>query len=170
MEGLKFYGDFRIVKFSYKEPCKDDSRSYRFLTGIVPADIVKKGKEAIMEYATQEIEKGKGGWKKNHDIEDNIRKNHIEIKTTYKDGIELEGRIIEATNRYIKVELDKPVKGEGHIDFGFGAAMAGHFVFTKDYKISEAGYDAAYRALRRAYERVLSKPVKDLVEKLNKEN
>ncbi|MEK6835748.1 MAG: hypothetical protein AABX55_01880, partial [Nanoarchaeota archaeon] len=76
-------------------------------------------------------------------------------------------KIVEATNRYMRVELDKPLKGQNEINFGFASAMSDHFVFTADHEISQAGYDAACRALRWAYERALHKPEKDLVEHLN---
>jgi len=76
--------------------------------------------------------------------------------------------IVEATGRYIGVELDAPLKGKSGINYGFASAMAGHYVFNEDYTLSKDGLEAARRALCWAYERVLHKPEEDLVKRLNK--
>ena len=54
------------------------------------------------------INKAQKEWKKHEAIEEKIRKKNIPIKTQYDDGTLLEGRIIEATDGYIKVRLEKP--------------------------------------------------------------
>lgn len=163
---LRFIETSRIIKFFYKKPCRDGGHYYVIET--IPERIVKQGENAILEYASNKIKKAENVWKKRKSIEDDIRKNHIPIRTKYKDGTSLEGRIIEATSRYIRVKLDKPFKGHRGINFGFGSAVAGHYVFTDDHEISQHGYDAAYRALCWAYENALHKPKKELVDCLNK--
>ena len=164
-EGLNFREDFGKIKFTYAE--KVEEGCYREIHEVVPSDVVKSGKQSILDYANQKIEGHKAKWKRQDEIEESIRKNHIPIKTRYK-GMHLEGRIVEAVSRYIRVELDKPLQEKSIINFGFGSAMIGHYVFTEKHEISEAGYDGACRALGWAYEDALHKPEKDLAESLNR--
>jgi len=163
-EGLVFREDFGKVKFTYSE--KIEEGTYHEVHEEVPSNIVKLGQEKIRSYALARIEEHKKEWRRCGTIEDNIRKNHILIKTKYKGKL-LEGRIVEATPLFIRVELDKPLKGNGIMNFGFGSAMMKRYVFTENHEISSAGYDASYRALKKAYEDTLHQPVKDLVEVLN---
>ena len=102
--------------------------------------------------------------KKSDEIEENIRKNHISIKAKY-EGIQLQGRIVEATSRSIRVKLDRPLRGQSSINYGYGSA--GQHVFTKDHNISENGYDSARRALCWAYEDALHAPQRKIVNRLN---
>ncbi|AJF62258.1 MAG: hypothetical protein QT11_C0001G0100 [archaeon GW2011_AR20] len=163
-EGLRFREHFGKVEFTYAE--KVEEGCYHEIHEVVPTHISKLGEEKILNYVHQKIEEHKREWKKYEEIEENIRKNHIPIKTKYK-GISLEGRIIEATSLCIKVELDKPLRGHSHINFGYASAVMGRYVSNSDHEISKYGYEAAYRALEWAYNDALHKPEKDLVESLN---
>lgn len=169
IEFIKSFNTDGGIDFTYSEP-RGDGVHYK-VDGIVPLGIVKRGEEAILKYASRKVKEAKKKWRKHEAIEDNLRKNHIPIQTKYKDRTLLEGRIVEATSRFIRVELDKPLQGgESHINFGMASAMAGHYVFGEGHKISPEGYDAAYKALCWAYQDVLDKPRKDLVERLNQRN
>ncbi len=163
---LRFEENSGRIEFSYTEPI--DDRSHHQIDGKIPPSIVQLGKTAIRAYAEKKVEQAQKGWQRAEKIEKDIRTNYIPIRTDYDDGTSLEGRIVEATSRLIRVELDSPVVGKGSINFGFASAMAGHYVFGKGHKISEHGYEAAYRALRSAYKDSLHKPTKDLVRQLNK--
>lgn len=134
--------------------------------GAIPNNIVKKGKKAILNYALQKIDEYEKRLDEMSAVEENIRKNHIPIKTEYK-SVKLEGRIVEATSRFIRVELDKPLKGSSIINYGYGAAVMGYSVFDEKHKISEEGFDSACRALCWAYMDSLHKPQKGLVKGLN---
>lgn len=166
MKGLEFKHNFGNVEFKYKEPSRDGG-GYHEISDEIPQDVVEKGQEAIIDYAKNEVHQAKKKWEKAYSVRDEIRKNHIHIKTEYEDGTSLEGRIVEATGRIVRVELDKPIKGESSINFGFASGMAGQYVFTEEHEISKHGYDAAYRALRTAYKNTLNKPTQDLVDNLN---
>ena len=155
------------IEFHYAEIIRNNE-GYYHIHETVPARIVKQGDEAVREYALAQVKKAKERWRRKESIEDDIRKNNISIKTKYKPGILLEGRIIEVTSKWIMVELDKPLRGSSHINFGYGAAIVGQHVFTKDHIISKHGYDGARQALCWAYEDALNKPKKDLVERLNR--
>lgn len=162
---LEFIEDFGNIEFTYEEPI--DGSSSHYVSEIIPERIVKQGERAIKKYVKNKIREAKKEWRKWESFEDDIKKNHIPIQTKYGDGTTLEGRIVEATSRYIKVRLDKPLKGSSMIHFGFASAMAGHYVFAEGYKISQEGYNAAKRALGWAYSDAKNKPKKDLVNRLN---
>lgn len=164
--GLKFREYGGKVEFNYREP-NEHGGTY-LIDGEIPKEIIEQGKEAILKYAQTEINKSKEIIRRNKSIEDEIRKNHIDIKTKYGD-VTLEGRIVEATSREISVKLDKPVEGKKTINYGWAAAMAGKRVFTKKHNISENGYDTARRAMKEIYEDFLNKPRRDLVDSLNEE-
>jgi len=165
MKGLEFHEESGQIGFSFEKPCRHSGRYS--IRKIIPTGIVKQGKKAILDYALQNVDEAEMQWKKQESIENDIRKKHIPIQAAYTDGTSLEGRIVEATNRFIRVELDRPLKGESSINFGFASAMAGHYVFAAKHKISPAGYDGARTALCWAYEAALHKPQKDLVKILN---
>ncbi len=156
--GLRFEEYLGKIEFVYTE--RVDGSSYRRIDGKIPERTVKLGEKAIREYALRKINQAKEKWKKFDALEEDIRKNHIPIKTKYEDGTLLEGRTVEATNRLIRVELDNPLKGEGSMNFRYASAMSGHFVFGEEYNISKHGYDGAYRALCGAYKDALHKPAK----------
>lgn len=165
MKGLEFHEESGQIGFSFEKPCRHGG--YYSIRKTIPTGIVKQGKKAILYYALQKVEEAEMQWRNAEFIENDIRKKHIYIQAMYKDGASLEGRIVEATNRFIRVELDRPLKGESSINFGFASAMAGHYVFTAGHKISSEGYDGARTALCWAYEAALHKPQKDLVKILN---
>ena len=165
-QGLKFGETCGKVRFFYREEFENDVID---MAPEVPEEVVKKGEEAVLNYAQQKIDVAKEKREKRIFVEESIRKNHIPIETEYEDGTNLEGRIIEATLGHITVELDRPVKGgQRSTRFGVYAGMAGHYVFTEDHEISRCGYDSAYTALGRAYKDFLNKPQIDLVSRLNK--
>jgi len=166
-EGLRFKEEDRNIESTCREKGRDGG--LHRLDEKIPAKIVKQGQKAILEYANSEISEAKEKWRRGEAIEDDIRKNHIPLKTEYKDGTPLEGRIVEATNSFIRVELDKPSKGHSMINFGHASAMKGKYIFERDYRISQYGYDGAREALRRAYQDALHKPEKELVESLNEQ-
>ena len=154
-------------EIEFKEYLGEIRFTYDNLRGKIPKEIVKNGEQAIRDYVYSKVEKADKAWKKAKSVEEKIRKNHIQIKTKCKDGTTLEGRIVEATSRCIKVELDKPVKGESNINFGFASAVVGHYVFEGNHELSHHAYEAAYTALHWAYEKTLNQPVRDLVKILN---
>ena len=141
---LKFDEDSGNIVFHYSRHSKN--RGTCCLDETVPSSIAKKGEKEIFSYAYGKIKELERKIKRIDRIEENIRKNHIPIKTKYKN-ILLEGRIVEATSHYIGVELDKPLKGVSCMNYGFASALAGHHVFTKDHKISEGGFNSACTAL-----------------------
>lgn len=164
-KGLRFEENSGKIEFLYTT--KVDKRNYDHVSGEIPERVVKRGKEAIRNYAQKKVDQFKKKWKRANKIEEDIRKNHIPIQTNYKNETFLEGRIVEATDKFIRVELDGPLQGQGSINFGFASAIVGRYVFDENHKISHHGYDAAYRALRSAYEDAIHKPQKELVRKLN---
>ena len=170
VEELRFEEWLGKVRFVYTEEI--DHSSCRRINEEIPEEVVGQGQEAIKNYASVKINQAKRKWEKFNAVEEDIKTNHIPIKTKYKDGTVLEGRIVEATSRFVSVKLDKPilVEEERRINFGFASAMSGHHVFDEGHKISKYGYDAAYNALCYSYMAALNKPVKDLVKKLNSEN
>jgi len=161
---LKFDEDSGNIVFHYSRSSKNKGTCC--LDETVPSSIAKKGEKEIFSYAYGKIKELERKIKRIDRIEENIRKNHIPIKTKYQN-ILLEGRIVEATSCYIGVELDKPLKGASCMNYGFASALAGHHVFTKDHKISEGGFDSACTALCWAYEDALHKPQKELAKNLN---
>ncbi len=166
LKGVEFRDNlFGEPYFIYEEPC--GNRIKHSLREVIPKKILYNGEKAVMEYAVQKLKEAKKKWKEFKDAKDAIRKNPISIQTKYKKGILLEGRIIRATTTGVRVELDKPLKGEWGISFGYASAMAGQYVFTKN-KLSKHAYDAAYSCLRHAYQEGLRKPEKDLMSRLNK--
>ena len=164
-EGLEFLEIDGRLEFYYSERTRDNA--YISLSKKVPKKVVDKGEEAVMEYVTGKIEEVKNKVRKRESIEDEIRKNHIPIQTEYKDGTHLEGRIVEATSRYIKVKLDSPLECDSAIYFGFASAMSGRYVFCGN-EISPVGNDAALEALCDAYSRATNKPLVDRLNKLVK--
>lgn len=162
--GINFYESEGALWLSCSERRRDGG--YNKSHGVVPQEVIAAGQSAVREYASREIEKLRAGIKHREDAEDEIKRNPIPISVKYK-GTVLEGRVIGATARYIDVELLRPVKGRGGMNFGFASGIAGHHVFGSDDQISEHGYNAARTALQRAYERALNKPVSDLAEELN---
>ena len=163
-EDIKFEEELGNIVFHYSRP-SGDGGTY-ILDEKIPESIAKQGEEIILEYASQIVDKYKKKWKRCEDKEKNIRKNHIPITTKY-GKVQLEGRIVEATSKYIGVELDKPLKGKSGINFGYASAIAGHHVFTENHEISQCGYDSAKRALCWAHDKAINKPKKDLAERLN---
>lgn len=144
---------------------------YLTMRQTVPPEIVQKGDEAVWEYARAEVGKAWAERKKKLAIEEGIRKNPIPIQAKYTDGTVLEGRIIEATHTHIKVRLDKPLEGEGSVNYNsLACAQSGSHVFTERGEISSSGYEGANQALHQAYKHALKKPTKDLVDRLNKRN
>ena len=163
---MEFRDNLRESTFIYEAPCEDGGKYS--LREVIPKKILDKGERAVMEYAVQKLKETKKKWKEFEDVKDAIRKNPISVQTKYKNNILLKGRIVEATTTYVGVELDKPLRGEWGISFGYASAMAGHYVFTKNNKLSKHAYNAAYNCLCNAYRDNLRKPEKDLMSRLNK--
>ncbi len=168
MKDLEFIELDGKIEFFYEKPV--GGGIFYKVNGTVPKKVVEQGEEAVLKYALHKIEDAEKVWKKFEAVKDDIRKNHVPIQTKYEDGTQLEGRIVEATSRYIGVELDKPLKGRSGINFGFASAMSGHYVFAENYTLSQYGLNGAHRALCWAYRDALHKPEIDLVERLNKKN
>lgn len=168
-EKFRFEEDEGEIRFSYIAKVGDDI--LYSLDEDIPANIVEKGKKAMLNYASKKIQKVRKELKGNESIEEDIRKkrkNYRPLKTEYKDGIVLKGRIVEATDSFIRVKLDTPLKGESSIYVSYVSAMPMHYFSTRN-RISKDGYDAAREALCTAYERALHKPQRDLVHRLNSE-
>ena len=166
LEGIRFIDFLGEPSFIYEEFCEDGSKYV--LRETIPKKVLHKGEQAVMKYAVQKLREAKKKWNEFEDAKDTIRKNPILVRTEYADGTLLEGRIIEATSRYVKVELDKPLKGERNMNFGYASAMVGQYVFAKGNKLSKHAYDVAYECLCNAYEEALRKPEKDLMNRLNR--
>jgi len=165
MKGVTFGEDSTgDIVFNYIRPSGKGGRGTYYLNETVPVNIVKKGDKKIFKYVSEKINDLEERIKKSDEIEENIRKNHISIKAKY-EGIQLQGRIVEATSRSIRVKLDRPLRGQSSINYGYGSA--GQHVFTKDHNISENGYDSARRALCWAYEDALHAPQRKIVNRLN---
>lgn len=161
---LKFKESLGMVRFSY-------TLGKHTLEGTVPAVVSKRGEEGVIDYVEDLVAQNKVTWGLKDSVEKDVRKNPIPVSTIYDDGTLLEGRIVEATDSVVRVKLDSPVRGEGKERFEVYPGVAGSFVFDEDYReyqLSQKGRDTAYRALRIAYQKVISRPIKRLVAKLNK--
>ena len=164
-ERLAFKEDGGHIDFMYTQRLGDNA--YHQTSGTIPHNIIKQGEDAIMAYATQTVEEAKAELKSVQEKRENMLKYALPLKTLYAYGTPLIGRIVEATNRYILVELDDPVKGSSSINFGFASAIRGKHIFAAEDRLSAEGYEAACRALGWAYENAIHKPLSDLVGRLN---
>lgn len=137
--------------------------------GTVPQDIAKEGKSAVENYVTECLKERDEKIKRCEARYDDVAQNHVPVRAVYEDGTLLEGRIVEANASRIRVELDKPLKGNSNIRFGFASAIAGRHIWEGD-EISEHGLDGTRRALCWAYENALNADVIALADVLNKGN
>ena len=96
--------------------------------GIVPDDIIALGQGVVKAFATQQILEKIEKKKEEHSQMDAFLGDPNYALTTSVEGIVLEGRIVSAENRTLTVLLENPVKGTGHVQFGFASALAGKHI------------------------------------------
>jgi len=149
------------IHYAYHEreevPTKNHLQSWKvFQTeGVIPYEVAQEGEEAIETYAydvvTAEIAKQKA---RDERISAFLRNPDYPVEVEY-DGILLRGKIISGEDSTVTVHLDEPkeYQGEKFVIFGFGAAMAGHFVLDAEGSFSEHAIYAAHRLLIEIYER-----------------
>jgi|GEM_PF-7026073 len=152
------------ISFTYMGPSKNGGEYY--ISKTIPKEIVSKGIKKIENYVDKEIEKLNKEIEVGEEKYERIKKARISINAHYK-GQFLKGIIKSATDRYIEVELERPVKGSSNINYGFASAMAGHYVFSGN-ELSENAIESAKRALCWAYDQAIHKKEKNIADKLNK--
>ena len=149
------------IHYSYHEreevPTKNHLKAWKvFQTeGIIPYEVASEGAEAIETYAydvvTAEIAEQKA---RDERISTFLRNPDYPVEVEY-DGIILRGKIISGEDSTVTVHLDEPseYQGEKFVIFGFGAAMARHFILDEEGSFTEHAIRAAQRLLVQIYER-----------------
>lgn len=149
------------IHYSYHEreevPTKNHLQRWKvFQTeGIIPYQVALEGAEAIETYAydvvTAEIAEQKA---RDERISAFLHNPDYAVEVEY-DGITLRGKIISGEDSTVTVRLEEPseYQGEKFVIFGFGAAMAGHFILDEEGSFSEHAIDSAQRLLIQIYER-----------------
>ena len=143
------------LHYEYRDQHKETGFA-TVITGIVPAEVCKKGLSAVRSYAELAIEEEIKRKRPETEASIAFMKNPGVYISCFHGGVILEGRVIFATSRFIRVRLESPTsfRGEDVINFGFASAMAGHFIFDKDSDhlvLSQAAIEAAQRVLTWIY-------------------
>ena len=165
-----------VLSFRYDEKvvCGDKYHPNAFrcysTEGVVPAEIVSLGKDAVEEYVKGEVEK-KIGKEKERDKElDRIRMNaRADIALTY-DGKELVGSIAWSSDeRHHVVRMESPFRGQKTLFYaeGFGAAMAGLRFWESPGVFSKGALERARRDLIEVYNDHKYHAVVSLAKELN---
>lgn len=106
-------------------------RSYQS-RGKVPPEVQSRGEVAVRIYAEQKVQEDMARQKetaRNHDAFARNPDFPVEVR---HDGKLLKGRIVSAEDSTLTVRLEEPYQGEKFVIYGFGSAMAGHYIFARD--------------------------------------
>ena len=107
-------------------------RGFSFdIKGTIPQHVVEKGKWAIRNYAIQNIALKIREHRVYADRQCTFYENpNIPVEVDY-EGTLLKGHVSHEDGRRLEVTLDSPGSERAVINYGFGSAMAGHFMFDR---------------------------------------
>jgi len=145
--------------------CDGQNRS----TIIPPKMVSDQDEKAILIYANEHVKehnakaeekkKKQALWGKNPDYP---------IKTEYYK-IHLTGKIVSVSDQKMLIKLESPVVGEDYYNFDAAdAILGGCYIWEEDGQFSRHAIKAAEKTLIDIYKTHKNKPVKDLVDRLNK--
>lgn len=171
-----------ILYFSfYKEisvPTKTHAAEYDVYELIeqIPLEIQNQGENAIINYAEGKVKKyfeeSKAERKKTEEF---LKNPDFSVNVAYEGKI-LRGKIFSAEDGVLEVCLEDPFQGESSVTFGFGSAMAGHYILDEEsieLKFSDYSINKAKEMLIEIYKSKIyeeqHRETIDLAEKLNKQ-
>lgn len=156
---LNFYEKKGKLHYKYRKsesiPTKVHTSVHRIYRseGLIPDEVVVQGDLIIQAYVDKKIAADLNTQKLRFDLHNAFAKDpNIPIKVRH-NKILLRGRIISADDSTLRVRLEEPYQNEKFIIYGFGSAMAKHYIFKKNrMEFTNDAIKTAKSLLVRAYE------------------
>lgn len=163
MEGkIEYFEMMGDLWFRYKEtvsrPTQHHSAVYREykVEGKIPKKLQDSNdSKLIREYVEGKIRRKVSKAKKEDMEQDRYAENpSFQISVEY-DGTMLKGKIISATDSFLRIRLELPKEftGDSGVNYGFGAAMAGKYIFSGHKQFSTDAIASARRLLIDVYKK-----------------